>query len=540
MRTLRLICLLAVSAALVLPAVAQATGIAVGAPVAVPETDTLVPPGFTTNAREAKAIANRVPQVRAARRSHPTARLDALVWGMSQWNVALVGKHDRPLVMVQLGPDGKLRAVRTGLAAQGSFAEGNLDRTFRQPWLLAVFGLLFLIPFVDPRRLRRLLHLDLLVLLSFCVSYLLYEHGKPDVAVVLFYPPLVYLLVRLLTAGLRPRVGRGRLVPVLPTAALLVGVVALFGARVALNVTSDKVIDIGYASVVGADRVAHNQELYTDNGSHGDTYGPVNYIAYIPFEIAFPWTDDWDGIPAAHAAALTFDLLTLVGLFLLGCQMRAGPEGRRLGLALAWGWAAFPFTLLGVMQNTNDGLLALLLVAALLTMRSAGARGAVIGLAAAAKFFPGALLLRCVAACVGIFAFAFAVYFPTGGLRVLWNCTLGYQLSRPPDFSLWAINPDIGWTQTALQVLAIGLALLVAVLPSPRRSLSQMAALAAAIMIALQLPAGHWFYFYIVWFAPYALVGLFGEHHERAAAAAPAERDADETPALSSMALQAA
>jgi len=533
MRVPRLISLLVTVTALALPAAAQAAGASVGPPVSVPATETQVPPGFSTSAREVKAIASRVPQMRAQQRRHPTAKLDVLIWGTEQWNVTLLGKGDRPLALVTLGADGTVRQVRTGLAAGGSFAEGNFDQTFRQPWLLALFGLLFLAPFVDPRRLRRLLHLDLLVLLSFCASYLLYEHGRPEAAVLLFYPPLAYLLARLLAAGLRPRARRGRLVPVLPTVALLVGVVALFGARVALNVADGKVIDVGYASVVGADRLAHKQELYTDNDIHGDTYGPINYLAYVPFELAFPWKGEWDGLPAAHAATLTFDLLTLVGLFLLGSQMRAGPEGRRLGLALAWAWAAFPFTLLGVMQNTNDGLVALLMVAALLALRSAGARGALLGLAAATKFFPGALLLlvargrdggdrrawlRAGAACVGVFAFAFAMNVPAGGLRALWNCTLGFQLSRSPDFSLWAMDPGIGWTQTALQVLAVGIALLVAVLPRGRRSLAQVAALAGAIMIALELPAGHWFYFYIAWFAPFALVGLFGEHREPAAA----------------------
>ena len=34
----------------------------------------------------------------------------------------------------------------------------------------------------------------------------------------------------------------------------------------------------------------------------------------------------------------------------------------------------------------------------------------------------------------------------------------------------------------------------------------QIAALAAAVTIAVQLTAGHWFYFYVVWFLPFVLV----------------------------------
>jgi hypothetical protein len=37
-----------------------------------------------------------------------------------------------------------------------------------------------------------------------------------------------------------------------------------------------------------------------------------------------------------------------------------------------------------------------------------------------------------------------------------------------------------------------------------------VAALAAAVIIAVQLPALHWFYLYIVWFLPLVLVAVLG------------------------------
>ena len=51
------------------------------------------------------------------------------------------------------------------------------------------------------------------------------------------------------------------------------------------------------------------------------------------------------------------------------------------------------------------------------------------------------------------------------------------------------------------------LALLVAFLPR-RRDAVQVAALGAAVIIALQLAKTHWFYLYVVWFAPLALVAV--------------------------------
>ena len=41
-----------------------------------------------------------------------------------------------------------------------------------------------------------------------------------------------------------------------------------------------------------------------------------------------------------------------------------------------------------------------------------------------------------------------------------------------------------------------------------RRGPVELAALAAAVMIAVELSLTHWFYLYIVWFFPLALVAL--------------------------------
>jgi hypothetical protein len=527
----------------------------VGPQVALPSSLSERPEGFSTTPGQAIDIARRQPAIQKILREHRGVSFTPYVWAGWRWEVD-VQTHDAALAEVEMSPAGKVMKVWTGLQAKGFLSRGALNATFRHPWVWGAFALLFLLPFVDPKRPRRLLHLDLLVLLSFIASWQFLAAAKPEAGIWLFYPPLLYLLGRLLYCGLRRREGRGALVPRLPTAALLIGVVALFGARVALNVTEPRaVMDIGYASVVGADRITHKQELYVDNDQHGDTYGPVNYLAYVPFELAFPYKGQWDDLWAAHAATIVFDLLTLVGLFLLGRQLRAGPEGRRFGLALAWAWAAFPFTLYGVIENTNDGLIAMLLVWMLVVFTRPVARGALLGVAASAKFFPGALLLvvargrggegrrawlASVAACLGIVVFAFALYLPAGGVRELWNCTFGYQLIRAPDLSLWAMFDGIKWTQTVLEAFAVLLTVAIAVLPG-RRTLGQVAALAGAITIAFQLPAGHWFYFYIIWFAPLAFVALFSEHRAVSGAAVGAgdgeDADVTELPARAPLAL---
>jgi hypothetical protein len=64
--------------------------------------------------------------------------------------------------------------------------------------------------------------------------------------------------------------------------------------------------------------------------------------------------------------------------------------------------------------------------------------------------------------------------------------------------------------------VAAALALAVAWWPR-RRAATQVAALAAAVLIAIQLGATHWFYFYVVWFLPFVLAALFATHAERVA-----------------------
>jgi hypothetical protein len=420
--------------------------------------------------------------------------------------------------------------------------EGAFGRKLNAPYVWIPLCVLFLLPFVDPRRPFRLLHLDLLVLLGFGASHLFFNRGEIGVSVPLVYPVLLYLLARLLWAGLRPRDRPQRLVPLVPLSWLAFALIFLVAFRVGLNVVDSNVIDVGYAGVIGADRIADGDGLYgpgfADDVEHGDTYGPLTYLSYVPFEQALPWSGSWDDLPAAHGAAIAFDLLTLLGLLLLGRRLRSGRAGNELGLALAYAWATYPYALFALQTNSNDTLVGLLTVAALLALTlaparrglSAAARGVSIALATAAKVGPLALAplfatagsgqtpratLRNVAIFTALLAVVlvatFLPFLPDGGLRELYDRTLGYQASRRSPFSVWG-QLDAGETyRSAMTVLALLLAVAVAFVPRNKTPL-QVAALGAAVLIAVQLAASHWFYLYVVWFLPLALIALFGAY----------------------------
>ena len=93
------------------------------------------------------------------------------------------------------------------------------------------------------------------------------------------------------------------------------------------------------------------------------------------------------------------------------------------------------------------------------------------------------------------------------GLATFWERTVESQIERSSPFSVWGQADGIGWLQLAVIALAAGLAVAVAFVPR-RRSLAQVAALAAAVVIAVELTAEHWFYLYIPWFLPALLIAL--------------------------------
>src|SRR5690349_18780104 len=133
---------------------------------------------------------------------------------------------------------------------------GAFGRKVNSPWVWIPLTLLFVLPFVTPRRPLRMLHLDLLVLVAFGISVAFFNDANIDVSVPLAYPLLAYLLGRMLWIGFRRGARAPGPLPLLvPVGWLAVALVFLVGFRVGLNLTSSNVIDVGYAGVIGADRM---------------------------------------------------------------------------------------------------------------------------------------------------------------------------------------------------------------------------------------------------------------------------------------------
>ncbi|HEY0392394.1 MAG TPA: hypothetical protein VGC63_11850 [Solirubrobacterales bacterium] len=475
--------------------------------------------------------------------AHSARRVDG------NWEVAYFADGKEVALVIVDPTSGLVRESWTGYQVAWKMARGYsgaFGHKLNAPYVFLPLCAIFLLGLIDWRRRWRVANLDLLVLLGFGASNFFFNRAEIGVSVPLQYVPLVYLFARALWIGLR---GRGEGIrPSWPAAWLLVAALFLVGFRVGLNMADSGAIDVGYAGVVGADRIAHGEPIYGNfpkDVSQGDTYGPVNYFAYVPFERIWPWSGTWSDLPAAHAAAVFFDLATFALLIFLGRRIRPGPEGNKLAATLAFGWAAYPYTAFALLSNSNDTLVALLLVATLLVLARPLARGVMAGLATLAKFAPAVLLPMLatyrpagpVAAgdppplpvakassgavpptappagvkfAIGFALTAFALLLWSAidpGLHTVYDRTIAYQAGRDSPFSIWG---QVAWLEPlriAIGIAIAALALLFAFRPKEKK-LFQVAALGAALLIGVQVTMHHWFYLYIVWFYPLLLVAM--------------------------------
>jgi hypothetical protein len=493
---------------------------------AVPVPDmSKAPTGRRLTGVEVQKIAERNPVYRKEHAKHRGSYPNVYTKGQGRWQVSLWSAGKKPKELAQLYVDDQTGAVTeawTGFQVAWTMARGYagaFGRKVNAPWVWIPLTILFVAPFFDWRRPLRVLNLDLLVLAAFGISVAYFNDAQIGTSVPIVYPLLVYLFGRALWIGLRRDRPRPALRLNVPIRVLTIALVFLVGFRVTLNVVDSNVIDVGYAGVIGADRIADGTTLYGNfpkDNEHGDTYGPVNYVAYVPFEQVMPWSGRWDDLPAAHGASVFFDLACLVLVFLLGHRIR-GPD---LGIMLAYAWAAFPFTLYAMDNNVNDALVGALVMCAMLATAAPLRRGVLVGLAGMAKFAPLALAplyitqsgrrLRFAVGLAIVLALSFVFIVAYGDPRTFAERTLGFQGSRGSPFSIWGLRD---WTtaQTVVQVAAVLFAVAVAFLPR-RRDLIGLGALTAAVLIALQLGITHWFYLYIVWFYGPLMVALLGVH----------------------------
>ena len=468
------------------------------------------------------ASARKAPELARILREHPQAYAQAYTRRLGGWQVSFFerrpGPDDEFALTIVEDRTAKVVEAWTGIRVKWAMARGYPGGFGRHaaalPVWLALLAL-FLLPFLRPP--WRMLHLDLVVLASLSISLACFSDGNVEASVPLAFPPLVYLLLRLLIIArraarspappLRLAVGRDF---------LIVGIMFLVGARVGMQFADANVIDVGFGSVVGADKLSQGEALYGEfpvSIERGDTYGPAVYLAYLPFELLLPWSGTWDSLPAGHAAAATFDLVCAALLGFLGTRLRGG----LFGLLMAYMWLAFPFTLFASNSGTNDALVGALILGVVALASRPVLQGATAMAAGLTKFAPLGLLplfvrsrRTAIGAGLALLALLALIAVLDGGLGTFWDRTVGFQADRDSPFSIWGLY-DLGLLQKIVQLGAVVLALAVAFAPH-RDHPVVLASLAAAVLVAVQLAMPHWFYLYLVWVLPLVFLAFVGRY----------------------------
>jgi len=525
----------------------------------------LAPPQFGQQLTrlEALHIFEHDPKVAAWLTRYPVkGRTYGETYSAQQWTIKIwwdpAGEIAEGIVS---DPTGAVTEAWTGPQVAWGMARG-IPGAFggdkiNDPWIWGAFCLVFLLGLGNWKRPFSLRNLDLLFLLSPTASLWYFNHGNVFAAVPLFYPCLIWVVLRGCWIGTKNRGTPGA--PRWPVWVLVAATIFLAGFRTTLNIEKSNVIDVGYSGVIGAERIVNDGQapwgnfpqdqngapklkicphqtdteyLIQTNGRCeranplGDTYGPTAYEAYIPGYLITGWSGNWDSLPTAHLTSILFDLLTVLGMWFVG--LRFG--GRRLGAVLAFAWVAYPFTQYASNSNTNDAIMPCFLVWAFWLISRPVARGALAAVSGWTKFaslivaplwltYPTGRVSRRFAA--GFLAGTLAVFsillldpHPIHEIATFFHRTVGYQLGRDAPWSLWDWGqyharglPDLHIVQRVLQVALVVGAFAVAIVPR-RKSPLQLVAFTAALLAGFEMVQTYWLYTYIPWFYPFAAIAL--------------------------------
>ncbi|HSL01546.1 MAG TPA: glycosyltransferase family 87 protein, partial [Rubrobacteraceae bacterium] len=391
-------------------------------------------------------------------------------------------------------------------------------------------ALVFALAFLRTDKLFSLRNLDVVALLGFLVSHGFFREGVVYEAVLLWYAPLLYLFVRtlLLGFGVGERVER---TSTFPSWLLILSAALASGLVIYLNLDS-RVIDVGYAGVVGADRILDGTLPYgnmPDDVGTGDTYGPLNYLLYVPSVLVFGFSGEWDFLPAAHATTICAFVTGALALLIAGWRL----SGPKVGAALLFAWCVFPYTLYSANNNTNDIVVAAICAVGLAFVTSPLGRGATIAAGFAVKLYPIILgplwllhdgarprrsLVDFILGGLGVVLLTFWVLLldgrPLESIKLFYAKTIAFQGDRETPWTVFAQVPELAFLQQPLLAGVVFLAFIVAVWPK-KRTVRRLAAFSAALVIGFQITTNYWFYPYVTWFEPFVFLALLPATDEK-------------------------
>lgn len=446
-------------------------------------------------------------------------------------------------------------SVTVGRTARGLFLDAtDLAREHyaygsniaNDPLVLGGLGLLFVV-MTTVWPLWRLRNLDALVVAATALSIVLLNRWALRQMVLVSYPAMIYLALRCACQALAPPGARLPATPIYdqltrswPEAqrvrVLRIVAVALGLIVVLVGATSLHVLDVGYAVMEGGTGLVHGVLPYghIPDILHGDTYPIASYLLYAPFAAVWPVHSAWDNADVTLFVAVAAALLIAWGV---GRKI-GGPARSTGGLRAAIAILAFPPLLVTVSTGTTDVVLAALLAATLLLWhRPSWAMGA-LSVAAWFKAAPallaplllarlrGRALTRAAVVLAGVSALMIGVLVALGGPRGVGEMlsAMAFQFTRASPHTLWGVFGSVPFQQlaeAATLALVAGVAVRLRHDSSLAQDTTRLAALIAAVLLGLQISASYWNYMYLVWTAPFIVLGLFARPAARGGSVRP-------------------
>ncbi|MEA2424057.1 MAG: hypothetical protein QOH13_467 [Thermoleophilaceae bacterium] len=465
----------------------------------------------------ATAAALRDPAVKSFVSGSGWTKAGVIALDDGHWRVTF---WDGPRVVLDASVDGRGQVVATQLHAGALKPPGSA--VLWSPALLVVLAALFA-AVLAVRPLRSIRNLDAAVLGGgLTLSAALLEARLVSAHVYAGIATLAYIAFRCAQVGLGRPAQERPAQPLLSGAAAsrslrLVAAAALAGA-VTIVVTSTGISDVAFAGMLGATKLNHGTLPYgalSPEVVHGDTYPLLTYLLYSPFAALTPVHSAFDSLDGS----LVLNAIALV--------VTAGLLYRlRRGLDHALAWLLFPPVLLAASGGGNDVPTAMFVAGALVLFARPVASAGMLALAGWAKLAPAAALVvwlarlrgcalaqACgAAAAVGVLALAVIVAFgDVHALRATWDA-IHFQFERGSFYSLWQ-QTGARDLQVVFQALTVAFAVVVAVEVRRRGAggigLRRAAALAAVLLVLIQIGANYWTFAYIPWVVPLILVALF-------------------------------
>lgn len=438
-----------------------------------------------------------------------------------------------------VGEHGEVQAREEHVA--GTPASGaSLANT---PWILGLLSATFLLAtMVMP--LRRLRNLDALVLASLTITVPLINARLVAASVLCAYAALSYLMLRCLSVGMR----RGDRTAAPPPSTpllhwLLVGwephrrtrllrliVLAMTLSFAMITLSSSGYTDVAAASLEGATDLLHGVLPYghIQLALHGDTYPLLNYLLYVPGALWLPVTDAFSDLSGSLATTALAGLLAGLALYRIAGSREIPANtveptvDRRLRAMLAW--FAFPPVLLAASGGSNDLVLAACLAWMLALRTRAGASMLLLAMGVWVKLVPLILLAiwipyrrrelwRSCPAAVALSVILTGLLLALGGLGGISAMfgALSFQFQRGSFYAPW-YTFELQWLQPLAQagVLAVLFASIARLKaePSLRSDPVRMSAIAAALLLGVQLAANYWTWSYLPWVFPFIAVAL--------------------------------